>query len=285
LEQIELKKCQWGHVFYRRLSECPWCAIWNHGGGNFFVVITSGDGSGSSLTEVEKLLSAVEAAAFPNTANLWTSLEKKEAFTFAVPALSSLNVPSFQAPAFPAIPKERMGFVGGVFVLLISVVMMFVAPAAFLVWIIGFVWGWSLIAPGTANPAYNQEIEKRKNAPDQMTAALESLLQSMQQLSTRSLGEFRDERKKSAQRVATMFEQEKRNFDVQISLVRQELRNLRDETKSLPKLRDSLRRQFAEKAQLEAYLRNVRVPSHGIPQIAQSVTTRWFHMAFSRLGM
>jgi DNA-binding helix-hairpin-helix protein with protein kinase domain len=100
-----------------------------------------------------------------------------------------------------------------------------------------------------------------------MTATLESLLQSMQQLSTRSLGEFRDERKKSAQRVATMCEQEKRNFDVQISLVRQELRNLRDETKSLPKMSDLLRRQFAEKAQLEAYLRNVRVPSHGIPQI------------------
>lgn len=267
LERIELKKCQWGHVFYRRLPECPWCAIWNHGGGNFFVVITSGDGSGSSLTEVEKLLSAVEAAAFPNTANLWTSLEKKEAFTFAVPALSSLNVPSLQPTPFPTIPKERMGFVGGVIMLLISVVMMFVAPAAFFVWIIGIVWGWSLIAPGTANPAYNQEIERRKNAPDQMAAAIESLLQNMQQLSTRSLGEFRDERKKSAQRIASMFEQEKRNFDAQISLVRQELRNLRDETKGLPKMRDSLRRQFAEKAQLEAYLRNVRVPSHGIPQI------------------
>ena len=267
LGRIELKKCQWGHVFYRRLNECPWCAIWNHGGGNFFVVITSGDGSGSSLIEVEKLLSAVEAAVFPTTANLWASLEKKEAFTFAVPTLSSLSVPSLQATPFPTIPKERMGFVGGVLMLLISVVMMFVAPAAFFVWIIGIVWGWSLIAPGTANPAYNQEIERRKNAPAQMTADLESLLQSMQKLSNRSLGDFREERKKAAQRLSSMFEQEKRNFDVQISLVRQELRNLRDETNNLPKMRDSLRRQFAEKAQLEAYLRNVRVPSYGIRQI------------------
>jgi DNA-binding helix-hairpin-helix protein with protein kinase domain len=267
LERIELRKCQWGHVFYRRLNECPWCAIWNHGGGNFFVVITSGDGSGSSLTEVEKLLSAVETAAFPNIANLWASLEKKEAFTFDVPSLSSLNVPSHQPTPFPTIPKERMGFVGGVFVLLISVVMMLVAPAAFFFWIIGIVWGWSLIAPGTANPAYNQEIERRKNGPDQMTPALESLLQSMHQLSTWSLGEFKEERKKSARRVATMFEQEKRNFDVQISLLRQELRKLRDETKSLPKMRNSLRRQIAEKAQLEVYLRNARVPSHGISQI------------------
>lgn len=267
LERIELKKCQWGHVFYRRLTECPWCAIWNNGGGNFFVVITSGDGSGSSLTEVEKLLSAVEAATFPNTANLWASLEKKEAFTFAVPVLSSLNVPSLQPTPFPSIPKERMGFVGGVVVLLLCAVMIFVAPAASLIWIIGIVWGWSLIAPGTANPAYNQEIERRKNAPEHMTAAIESLLQNMQQLSTRSLGEFGEERRKSAQRVASMFEQEKRNFDLQINLVRQELRNLRDETKGLPKMRDSLRRQFAEKAQLEAHLRNARVPSHGIPQI------------------
>jgi DNA-binding helix-hairpin-helix protein with protein kinase domain len=231
------------------------------------VVITSGDGSGSSLTEVEKLLSAVEAATFPNTANLWASLDKKEAFTFAVPALSSLNVPSLQPTPFPTIPKERMGFVGGVVLLLLSAVMIFAAPAAFFVWLIGIVWGWSLIAPGTANPAYNQEIQRRKNAPDQMKSALESLLQSIQQLSTRSLGEFRDERRIAAQRVSSMFEQEKRNFDAQINLVRQELRNLRDETKGLPKMRDSLRRQFAEKAQLEAHLRNVRVPSHGIRQI------------------
>ena len=267
LERIELKKCQWGHVFYRRLNECPWCAIWNHGGGNFFVVITSGDGSASSLTEVEKLLSAVEAAAFPTTANLWASLEKKEAFTSSVPALSSLSVPSLQSTPFPTIPKERMGFVGGVLVLLISVVMMLVAPAAFVVWIIGIVWGWTLIEPGTANPAYNLEIEKRKNAPTQMATELESLLQSMQQFSTRSLGEFRDERKRAAQRVSSMFDQERRNFEVQLSHVRRELICLRDETRSLPKMRDSLRRQFAEKAQLEAHLRNVRVPSHGIPQI------------------
>jgi DNA-binding helix-hairpin-helix protein with protein kinase domain len=267
LERIELKKCQWGHVFYRRLSECPWCAIWNHGGGNFFVVIISGDGSGSSLTEVEKLLSAVETAGFPDRASLWLSLERKEAFAFTVPALSSLNVPTFQATPFPTIPKERMGLVGGVIVLSISLVMMFAAPAGFIVWIIGIVWSWSLIAPGTANPAYNLEIERRKNAPVQITADLESLLQSMQQLSIRSLVENRDERKKSAQRVAFMFEKEKRDFNIQTGILRQELKKLRDETKSLPNLRDSLRRQVAEKAQLEAYLRNVRVPNHGIPQI------------------
>jgi DNA-binding helix-hairpin-helix protein with protein kinase domain len=267
LERIELKKCQWGHVFYRRLNECPWCAIWNHGGGNFFVVITSGDGSVSSLAEVEMLLSAVEAATFPTTAKLWASLEKKEAFAFTVPALSSLSVPTLRPTPFPKIPKERMGFVGGVLVLLICVVMMFVAPAVFFVWVIGIVWGWSLVAQGTANPAYNQEVERRKSEPDQMRSALESVLQSMQQLSTRNLGEFSEERKKAAQRVASIFEQEKRDFGVKISSLRQEIRNLRDETKGLPMMRDSLRRQIAEKAQLEAYLRNVRIPSRGIHQI------------------
>lgn len=267
LERIELKRCQWGHVFYRRLSECPWCAIWNHGGGNFFVVITTGDGSGSSLTEVEKLLAAAEAASFPTVANHFSRLEKREAFTFPIPSLSSLNIPNLQATAFPAIPKERIGFVGGVILLVISLVMMFVAPAAFLIWIGGIFWGWSLTSLGTANPAYNLEIDRRKTVPDQRSAIVDKLLVSMQQLLARSSAEFKEEKKRSLLRMAAIFEQEKRNFEGQINILRKEIRSLRDETKTLPKLRDQLRRQFAEKAQLEAYLRNVRVPRHTIPQI------------------
>jgi DNA-binding helix-hairpin-helix protein with protein kinase domain len=160
-----------------------------------------------------------------------------------------------------------MGFVGGVLLFLISVVMMFLAPAAFVVWIVGIVWGWSLIAPGTANPAYNQEIERRKNEPDQIMSAIESLLQSMQQLSTRSLGEFREERKKSTQRVASILEEERRKFESERELVRQELKWLQVCLKRIPAERDSLRRQVAEKAQLEAYLRSARVPLNGVRQI------------------
>jgi DNA-binding helix-hairpin-helix protein with protein kinase domain len=267
LERIELRKCQWGHVFYRRLNECPWCAIWNHGGGNYFVVMTSGDASGSSLTEVEKLLSMVETVIFPTTTKPWLRLEKQAAFIFTVPTFTSLKVPYAHSTAFPAIPKEREGFWGGGLLIMISVILMFAATEFAILWIIGFICGLALLVKGWENPEYNLEIARRINAPYQMKVTIENLLRSMEELSKQSLLDITNEKSKSAQRVATIFEQEKRKFDLQITPIRQELRNLRDETKSLSKLQDSLRRQFSEKAQLEAYLRSVRVPRNGIPQI------------------
>jgi DNA-binding helix-hairpin-helix protein with protein kinase domain len=295
LERIETKKCQWGHVFYRRLTECPWCAIWNHGGGNFFVVLTSSNGSGLSLDEVEKLLSAVEAAGFPVAAStlkryvastygyklealgeswerkveaLGESLERKVGFTFTVPVMSLLNVPTLKPTPFPNIRKHRIGFYCGFSLLLLSLgAPVIVPPGLAGVVLVGMCCGIALLALGSDNPAYSQEIERRKNAPDHLAAVIGSLLENMQRLSTRSSGEFRDEKRKSLQRLDSMFEQDKRNFDAQISVIRQELRNLRDEAKALPQMRDALRRQHAEKAQLEVHLRSARVPSHGIPQI------------------
>jgi DNA-binding helix-hairpin-helix protein with protein kinase domain len=283
LERIETKKCQWGHVFYKGLTECPWCAIWNHGGGNFFVVLTSGNGSGLSLTEVEKLLSAVESATFPDTTNFGAyygqsahryhlePLEKKAPFTFTIPAISLLNVPTLQPTPFPKIRKQRMWFYGGFAVLLLSLVlpvMLRATPGApVLIFLFGICWALALIGPGPDNPAYSIEIERRENAVRGVTASIESLMENLRQLSTRSLAEFGDEKRKSLKRVGSLFDQDKRDFDAQLSLVRQEIRNLRDETKALNQMGDLLRRQRAEEAQLEAHLRNARIPNHGIPHI------------------
>ena len=270
LDRIELRKCQWGHVFYRQLKECPWCAIWNRGGGNFFVVVAASDGSSSSLAEIDMLLSAAETTAFVNFNPVWTSLERSEAVTFTVPVFASLNIQPLPPTPFPKIRKERLEVLWGVLLFIAGLLTIFFIPAAFVLWLGAIALGVWLIAPGAANQAYNREIESRKKAPEQTRAVLDAHLQSMQRFANSSLMEFKDERRKAGQKVAALFEHEKRNFEAHRDLVRQDLKILYAEAKELPKLLDSLRRQSAEKAQLEAYLRGIRVPKNGIRQIGEA---------------
>jgi DNA-binding helix-hairpin-helix protein with protein kinase domain len=267
LERIELKKCQWGHVFYRRLNDCPWCAIWGNGGGNFFVVVTSGDGFGSSLTEVEKLISAVEKARFPETEKPWEILERQVPFMCTIPSFASMRIPMPQPTEFPAISKEGTKFWIGCLVMMISVVSTLAAPQVIIFGILGFIAGIKFVIDGWINPEYNREIERRSYAPDLIRVQIDNSIKTIQEFSSRCLVNFKDERQKSALRVYAKFNSEKREFESQVSLIVQELKSLRKQANSLPLLRDSLRRQYSEMAQLEAYLRSVRVPRHGIPQI------------------
>lgn len=267
LEGIELKKCRWGHVFYRRVTDCPWCSIWNRGGGNFFVVGTDAGSSGNLSDEIAKLLLMVESTVFPSVVNACHGIEQKTAFTFTVPVLPPTDGTLPQASPFPDMPKERLGFGGGVILLVFSLAMMVVAPAAFIFWIIGFFWAWSLLAPGIGNPAYNQEIERRKSAPENLLAELKSLAQTIKELGTQSSAEFRESKKFSSSRLTVLLNQEKLKFEGEREQVKRRFIVLREEANNIPKLRDFLSRKWAEKSQFEAHMRRVRIPSHGIHQI------------------
>lgn len=124
--------------------------------------------------------------------------------------------------------------------------------------------------PGTANPAYNQEIERRKNAPIRFKSSIFGVLSSLQQLSVREAQVFSEEKRKSIQRITTIFWQKKLDAELKIRVLLVDLRITRDAMKDLPVMRDALRRNLAKQAQLEAYLRSVKVPNRGIPQIGSA---------------
>jgi DNA-binding helix-hairpin-helix protein with protein kinase domain len=270
LERIELKKCQWGHVFCKQLRNCPWCSIWGNGGGNFFIVITSRENEDYSLTDIENLVAAVSAASFPDLFRNGTGLENKDGYNFIVPSFSSLSVPNCIATPFPKIPKERMWFVGGMLILLWGFIMIFIVPGAFFIFLSAIISGAALMLPGTANPAYNQEIERRKNAPIRFKSSIFGVLSSLQQLSVREAQVFSEEKRKSIQRITTIFWQKKLDAELKIRVLLVDLRITRDAMKDLPVMRDALRRNLAKQAQLEAYLRSVKVPNRGIPQIGSA---------------
>ena len=267
LENIPFKKCQWGHVYYRVLPDCPWCAVWNRGGGNFFVVLPVGDDSGSTLREVEKLLQEVESSKCNFPEHSWNASNEVRFPFFSVPNSTTLTFSSPAATPFPKIAKARVAFIVGVVLILPSIFLLLIAPTLIGLWLTALFVGLMLLVPGTANPAYNVEIKRRMEAPAHWMNLINIAIRQMRELANRSAKEFDQECKSATQRVTTALQNEEQKFNTSRKELHQSLKLLRDECRQMTPMRNSLRRLLAEKAQLEMYLRNMRVPSQGIPQI------------------
>lgn len=163
LGTVELKRCHWGHVFYRRLTACPWCEIWQSGGANFFFVATGGGGD-ISVEELSRLIR--ETRAF-------------EPVTLIVPVRESLQMPAVVGRAFPAdLGKVRAEFFVGIVLILIAVILVFNSPATILLWLILGGAGACLVSGGTENPKFKAEVVRRQGAIERANRNVNEILEA-----------------------------------------------------------------------------------------------------------
>ena len=159
---VEFQKCHWGHIYYRRLSACPWCAIWQSGGANFFFVATAVLPPGASSSEIERVLREVVALVCVNV---------------SVPARQALSLPAASGSPFPVhIEATRGGFYGGWLLLVAAVIGLCAAPPALIVWLICGAFGLSLVAQGLENPKYVAQIKARREAAKAAESSLEKAI-------------------------------------------------------------------------------------------------------------
>lgn len=306
LGNIEFQKCRWGHLFYRRLSDCPWCVIWNTGGPNFFVVLTGGDFSGTSTSEIERLLADIETTVAPVLDDATGLISAIAPVSFAVPALSALIVQSRTPRAFvqppPPVPLEqfiptvnvdRQEVIAGWILLVPGVLMLGVLPAFFFIWLgiggLGLAW---LIRGSKSSQEYDRQIEGRKqeieaeterwrNAPRaekvlraqqlaKSKAAVEGQLEAMSQANGAEVDKFEAEKRRFCGEIRQNQKDAVALFTTQKPLLKSQANDALRRYRELAQKRETMRLAKLKTSQMEDFLRSKRIADHPITQIGSA---------------
>jgi DNA-binding helix-hairpin-helix protein with protein kinase domain len=266
LGKIDFQKCQWGHFFYRRLSECPWCQIWNRGGPNFFIVAGSFQGSISSTDEYLRLLAEIEKTPVPRLEDLSNRLSAISFGTWNVP-VRFVNPSTLPAPTPITASKTRPGYFLGWLALIGSVIAFIAIPGGAFFWFIGGIIGFGMLAGGSQNPEYVNEINRRKRTAGELRSALAGKAQEIEIRGTetsrrfyRQKAEFGVELERHRRDALSEFAQRKSGL---ITLLKTSIANYND----LPNLEKRMAEERKLIAQKEDYLRRFRIRSHKISQI------------------
>lgn len=268
LGRIEFQKCQWGHTFYRKLSECPWCAIWNSGGPNFFVASSFIDTSGSNIADIEAFLREVDTVSLEELEN-----DKNEIEAFAFPAYAmtpfeSLSVPINLVKASPlCVSPERFQFFAGPILMGCGLLLPLLAPKFFVLSIVSFVWGLWWMLGGRTNPQYQAEIERRGCKAIAIFAKLKEKYSLIEKEYVKARRDFEGVKRERVEKVAKLQKEALSHFKTEKAGLKAALVRLLNDYRSLPTLRSEMRKQRHESKQLEEFLRKHRINGMRIPQI------------------
>jgi DNA-binding helix-hairpin-helix protein with protein kinase domain len=268
LGNIQFQKCQWGHTFFRRLSDCPWCAIWNSGGPNFFIAVATVDTSCSSAGEIERLLADINRAWFPPIEeSKIQQLASYSPVNLVVPGLGEINLPVVPSTPFPSLPRHRPGFIAGWVCLVIAIASCIIFPAGVVLWIIMGFFAVASIAAGPENPDFTRELKQRTNRPGELYSQIQTHLESSVAEKEEFLTKFKNLRshfyadiRAKQMEAEKEFKNERDQFLVAVNQILQRYR-------AIPEQRKVLRQRRMEITQKEDYLRNFRLNRHKIPHI------------------
>ena len=295
LGAIEFQKCQWGHVYFRRLGECPWCAIWNKGGPNFFVVTTTLDAIATSGSEIERLIVEIERAAPPHMDDVATTFATVVFCGWQMPGKTALTPPDVLATPFP-IEKTRWAYYFGWLVIAGAVWGAFATSGAILVWLIAGAIGFGMLSGGSANPEYDREIKRRKEAVPAVQAKVDAKLAELAKAGQGWKQEFERQRAVCVDEIRGHQQKAKNTFVSTQHSIRSELKAALVECRGLPNRERAMLDERRERAQKEDFLRRYRISSHKIAQIGPArsallaqygIETAWDikHMSYiPRLG-
>ena len=281
---IELSRCRWGHIYYRKLSGCPWCEVWNRGGGNFFITLSLEGGTETLVMEIDALLSQVKNLMMPGSGAVLGPLATRRAQTLVVPDPLKFHYPSPAPQPFPRIFKFRLGFGIGGLLFIGGLVVAIEMPLLFILWIAMIVQGLRLAFRGTTNPAYNAEVQRRMEAPGLIREDIDLLIQVMQRLSIESAQSFEAERDEACRRVLRVQGHKLEILRELRASLQKDLLTIREASRNIPRLKEKWQRMIAEKSQLETQLRSIPIPYAAIPGldrvrseilVARGINTAW----------
>ncbi len=279
---IELSRCRWGHVYYRKLVGCPWCEVWNSGGGNFFISVSLEGGTDTLVMEIDALFAQVKAQTMPGSADVLGPLAKLKVQAFIVPDPNKFRYPTPAPRRFPLIFRFRSSFVFGTAMLIGGLVLAVAKPLMFSICLVLIGYALYLISRGSANPTYNAEVRRRREAPGMVKEDIDLLLQVLQRISTGSAQAFEAERDDACRRVLRFQGQKLEKLRELRAALQKGLLEIRGAARNIPRLKERWRFMVAEKSQLETYLRSIPIPYQNIPQvglreilIAQGINTAW----------
>lgn len=268
LDLIECQRCDWGHVYYRRLSQCPWCNIWNNGGPNFFLSATGTTPDTVSDAAIDQLLSDIQRIQAPVLGEVEIVGEMLAPLTFTTPTLDSLQYHSVQPIPFPAsLSPTRSAYVLGWVLTLGSAIMFVAAFSVWPLWLVAGSIGIGLLADGPSNKAFTHEIRRRRQAALDTFNAIESHLSTMSRHAANHVSAFNDRRN------AMDADIRKRQTAAELELAAQrdaliaEVRALKARGEEIRKWRTELQRKVHESSQKEAFLRKYRIEHYRIPHI------------------
>lgn len=268
LGTLRFQKCQWGHTFSRHQSDCPWCVIWNSGGPNFFVALASVDRGGTSAGDIERLLREIERAGEPLLDDASVQLSAMSPLVCLIPAIDTLKADIPQPRPFPASLKpERIEFIVGWLMLGAAVLLSFAAPSGLILWLLLGAFGFGYVSGGYANPKYAAEVERRRKGVGEVYHSIEKHLATMKADNSAAHRAFQQQQKTLASDIRSRQAQVSAKFKEGRDALKIKVAQLLLRYQALPGRRDGMRRERAEKSQLEEFLSRIRVNERRIPQI------------------
>ncbi len=298
LGKLEFQKCRWGHVFYRQLSHCPWCVIWNQGGTNFFIVLSND----SSASEIENLLRDIAQSKPPVLEEAIDLISALAPVGFRVPALTTLQIPLCAPAPFvpppkpialayfrPSVKPYRPEFVVGWIFILISILLFIIAPNFTVIWlasgIMGIVWAF----PGWKNPAYSRQIDDRRKVIasqleecgkaegyertrrarqlSQSHDAITRHLNNMGRLAGESMAKFDAEKRRYCGEIRSIQTNAVTEFNLRHASLSSKTTDLLRRCRELPQRREEMRISKLKNNQMEGYLKSQRISDYKISQI------------------
>jgi DNA-binding helix-hairpin-helix protein with protein kinase domain len=268
LGAIEFQKCTWGHVFFRRLPDCPWCGIWSAGGPNFFLSLTQVASIGASAAEIERLLAEIRDATGPAIEDQSMSLYAIAPTLTRIPEFTRLPMPEKVPTLFTRdLFADRPVFIAGLVCLCVSALGWAAQPSRWFLWLAMIVAGLWMLREGRRKRALENEFRRRREAESAALQRVASTLKRMNEANDEHRREFDGLRQQCAEdllehdaRLVAEYERVKVDLLKDLDAVLVRYRNLPREKSAMV---DTRRRD----AQLEDYLRRHRVDGNRIVQI------------------
>jgi len=269
LGTIQFQKCRWGHVFYRNLTECPWCRIWFSGGHNFFIVRGTFESGSSYIGELEKILEELKRVTFLSLRDkVFTSLELYAPVTFSLPSIKQIVIPECQPTPFPPVPRFRKGYIVDWLIFWFSILLfLWPTPITILVGITGIVISIRGISRGTENPDYVKEIENRKSRQNIIYSEIQQFLKNFKTAQDRQVSQVYRLRAQFYNEVKAEWLRGESEFKSTLSTLQADTANLLKRYRELPSIRREMRLKKMESSQKEEFLASIRLNQYKIPQI------------------
>ena len=268
LGSLEYQKCQWGHTFFRKLSDCPWCVIWNRGGPNFFVHFGKSVAL-SSGTEVQELLDELRKTHLPAGSAWVHRILSLPVVKSSPPDFENLKLPTRTPIPIRESSSGRIAGAIGWAILVLALLMLILTTGMLFLWPPMFAAAIVLILAGTFLPSGKRVRRKRIAKRDALKEEIISHLKDWKALESDHESNFSTERARLASELSETQQDCEKAFVVEKTALSSRAESVLKQFAELPVKERMLANQRRERSQREEHLRRHRIESHRIPQIGE----------------